>query len=417
MTHFHEVSISSAERKGDSMPRKVDTKKRKPREDGLYRVGIYLGKVDGKPKYKYVYDADPKEAERKANDIRARMKKGLNVGDDQEPFAVWSERWLRLKRTDVGNSMYTTYSGYVKRLEVLEHIPISRIKPYDIQEIINELARKNPKTGKPTAKKTLSDIKHTASQIFQLAIDNRVIEYNPALAVRIPKSAPKAVRRALTDQEKGWIINTPHRMQIAAMIMLFSGLRRGELIPLEWSDVNLVDRTITVNKSVDLSSGKPVVKPTAKTDAGLRTVDIPLQLANFLINSDRKGSLVCPSLSEGLYTVDSWKSAWDSYMLDLDVLYAGPDRKNIKEKYKESKPERKSKFDPKFSGLSIEPITPHMLRHTYCTMLYLAGIDVLTAQQQMGHADAKTTLSIYTHLDQKHKRREMGKLDEYLKGN
>ena len=55
-----------------------------------------------------------------------------------------------------------------------------------------------------------------------------------------------------------------------------------------------------------------------------------------------------------------------------------------------------------------------MLRHTFCTMLYFAGVDVLTAQQQMGHSDAKTTLGIYTHLDSIHKRKQMSKLDDYL---
>lgn len=57
------------------------------------------------------------------------------------------------------------------------------------------------------------------------------------------------------------------------------------------------------------------------------------------------------------------------------------------------------------------PNPPHDLRHTYCTMLYEAGIDVLTAKEQMGHSDVKTTLGIYTHLDSTHKHRSMEKLD------
>ena len=56
----------------------------------------------------------------------------------------------------------------------------------------------------------------------------------------------------------------------------------------------------------------------------------------------------------------------------------------------------------------------HWLRHTFATMLYFAGVDILTAKEQLGHADIKTTLAIYTHLDKKHKRKEIDKLDVYL---
>jgi len=53
-------------------------------------------------------------------------------------------------------------------------------------------------------------------------------------------------------------------------------------------------------------------------------------------------------------------------------------------------------------------------RHTYATMLCFAGVDVLTAKEQLGHADAQITLGIYTHLDKTHKRKAMTKLDDYL---
>jgi integrase len=78
-----------------------------------------------------------------------------------------------------------------------------------------------------------------------------------------------------------------------------------------------------------------------------------------------------------------------------------------------------SKFAPKKIPMVIPPITAHWLRHTYITMLYLAGVDVMTAKEQAGHADIKTTMQIYTHLDSKYKNNQIDKLDEYLskKGN
>lgn len=75
---------------------------------------------------------------------------------------------------------------------------------------------------------------------------------------------------------------------------------------------------------------------------------------------------------------------------------------------------RPAKHAPVEKPFLIPRITPHWLRHTFITMLYMAGVDVLTAKEQAGHADISTTMSIYTHLDEKYKRKSISKLDEYL---
>ena len=61
----------------------------------------------------------------------------------------------------------------------------------------------------------------------------------------------------------------------------------------------------------------------------------------------------------------------------------------------------------------IDKITAHMLRHTFITNMYLAGVDVLTAKEQAGHSDIQTTLNIYTHLDGIYKKKEISKLDQF----
>ena len=74
----------------------------------------------------------------------------------------------------------------------------------------------------------------------------------------------------------------------------------------------------------------------------------------------------------------------------------------------------KSKCQPGGVPIVIPNITAHWLRHTFATMLYFAGVDLLTAKEQLGHSDIKTTLEIYTHLDHQFKRKSMKKLDDYL---
>jgi site-specific recombinase XerD len=65
----------------------------------------------------------------------------------------------------------------------------------------------------------------------------------------------------------------------------------------------------------------------------------------------------------------------------------------------------------------IEPFTWHCLRHTYATILYDAGVDVLTAKDLLGHEDVKTTLGIYTHLSEEKKQNDISKLNSYLSNN
>ncbi|MCL1824215.1 MAG: site-specific integrase [Oscillospiraceae bacterium] len=286
---------------------------------------------------------------------------------------------------------------------------ISKIKAAQIQSIINFHAiTPHPQTGKPYSKRTLKGLKDTVNSIFKLAIENRVINFNPASSVKLPNTAEPMKRRAISETERQMIIETPHRARRAAMIMLFSGLRRGELIPLTWNDVDFEEKTIIVNKSVEMISGKAVTKQGAKSKSGQRTVYIPQILVDFLKNEKRDSLLVCPSANGKLMSSTAWKCMWESYILELNLKYG--DFSDCVETGGKT-PEKSSPFK---IPMMIEGFTAHNLRHTFITMMYFAGIDVLTAKEQAGHADIKTIMEIYTHLDSDFKKKSMGKLDDFL---
>ena len=377
-------------------------KKNTTRADGRIAVQVYLGRVDGKRKYKTVYGATQKEADEKALEVKLALHKGLDVSAGRDTFGFWCDCFLKTKQSSVSHGQYVSYASCAKHLcRYLDTFPVGKVRSQDIQNIILDLAESNPNTSQPTAKKTLRDIRMTAIQIFDLAIDNRVIAYNPARAVKIPDNAPRSQRRALTLEEQGWITNTQHRAQTAAMIMMYAGLRRGEVIPLTWPDIDLDAGTIQINKSVEFIHNQPKVKNMTKTESGMRVVYIPKRLCDFLRGRQKDNLLVCPSAKGVMMTEQAWKSMWDSYLITLNLQHGG-----IAQVY--------SKHHPKAIPLTIPKITAHWLRHTFATLLYLSGIDVLTAKEQLGHADIKTTLQIYTHLDQVFKQRSMYKLDDYL---
>lgn len=390
------------------------------------RKRVYLGKgSNGKPIYKNVTGKTEEEAAEKALQIKIARRKGIDVTADRDTFKQWADRWLALKQGNVSAGRYDIYFYAVNKMEQLWYMPIVKVSTGDVQDIINTLAQSNPHTGKPTAKKTLIDVKSAAKQIFQLAVEQRVIEYNPAIAVRIPRKAPQGERRALTKEEQQWIVDTPHRAQRGAMIMMYAGLRRGELIPLLWTDIDLQAKTIDVNKSVEIIKGKSVQKDgEAKTEASIRIIDIPQQLVDFLtfekkkdgITPETEDTLVIRSAKGTMLSESGWNRMWNAYWNVLNLKYGDFTQ------YRKAHPEidfekPTSVHNPHGVPPMIPPITAHWLRHTFATLLYLAGVDVLTARDQLGHADIKTTLEIYTHLDKVYKRHSMDKLSHYISGN
>jgi len=376
------------------MPRKSNVR----RKDGRIAVQVYLGLVDGKRKYKTVYGETQKEADKKAEDLKRQLGKGIDISPKDESFGYWANLWVESKKRECTPSQARAWE---RRAELFvapfKACDIKRIKLHELQAVVDQLASENPVTGKPTAKKTLGDYISAAVQIFEYAIDNRVLEYSPAKRLKVPQNAPAKQRRALDANERKMVQETPHRAQTAAMLMLLAGLRRGEVTALLWDDIDLEKRTISITKSYDFKN-KQVKSP--KTVNGLRVVYIPKELASYLGGLPAREGLVFPSKAGTMMLEPAWQRLWRYYMNELNRRYGDFDGMEFEKNHK--------------WPLVIREFTPHCLRHTYCTILYEAGVDVVTAQRLMGHSDIKTTLGIYTHLSKEKAEKDISKLDEFL---
>lgn len=379
----------------------------KKRSDGRYAAHIFLGVKDGKRQYKTVYGTSKREVNEKAAELRAKMGRGIDITAN-DSFGVWADRYIAIKKTE------QLSAGHINGLQVnrehlacLDDFPLSKITIGDVQDIINRLASFHD-GRKPMAKRSLRGVKQTASQIFILAIKSRVVDYNPAQYVTIPKGAAESTRDALDETQQSWVTTTEHRAKRAAMIMMYAGLRRGELLALTWGDVDLDAGTIQVNKAVEYIDGLPKIKST-KTTAGVRTVNIPSVLVEYLEEQKAADSCfyVIHNKDGRMLSRSSWRRMWESYMAELNLQHGYSEEERQKNNITSVK-------NPNGLELRIDTFTAHQLRHTFCTLMYLAGVDILTARDQMGHRDIETTLQIYTHLDKEYKRNSMGKLNEYL---
>ena len=364
---------------------------------------IYLGRDEsGKRQYKSVYAKSPAELKEKETEIRLQLGRGLDVLAQRDSFSQWADDWMRIKAAaEITERQKENYRHAVAVWkDELQGYEIGQVRADDIELILISLQEQG------FSARTISFYRSTIHQIMQRAV-GRVVASNPVDLVNLTQPGQKAEqRRALTSEEQGWIWNTPHRAQPVAVIMMLSGLRRGELAALTWNDVDLKAKTITVNKVIEYPPNMvPKLRTLTKTSAGMRTVDIPQKLVDYMEQMPRDNILVIHTTDGRVMTATAWEALWKSYMRLLNIKYGTRTPADLE---KMKKPGQR-KFD-----MTIPNITMHWLRHTFCTLLYLAGVDVVQACAQMGHADVSTTLRIYTHLDAIHKRKSVDKLDLYL---
>ena len=243
----------------------------KKRADSRYMMQIYIGTVDGKKRYKYVYGSTPKEVERKAEEVRLMLNKGLDILSQRDKFEQWADDFLKIKSAaSITAGQKQNYTGCVNWWkDVFSGASISDIRADDIERALMILQA----DGKSA--RTISFYRSTVSQILKRAV-GRILPSNPADGVSLGNlgKRPQA-RRALTQEEQHWIWETPHRAQPAAIIMMLSGLRRGELSALTWKDIDLKEKTISVSKTVEYPpKGKAFLRRYTKTEAGIRVVYI-----------------------------------------------------------------------------------------------------------------------------------------------
>ena len=366
--------------------------------DGRYRYRVNIGKdADGKPKYKNFYGTTAREARAAAEAYRISLGKGADPSQMDATLDTLYDNLIAAKRAKgIGQKSLDRYEDNKNHWGPLLNRPAASLRSADFQQVLNALADWHDGQP-PLSHYTLSNLRSSAKAVYDLAIPE-VVQYNPIPKTTCPAGTPPEVREPITEEQQRWIRETPHKAQRAAMLMLYSGLRRSEATALTWADVDLQDATITVNNGYDFRAKR---SKSPKTAAGVRVVNIPKVLVDYL-RTQQDGCLYVLHNDKGKrMTEQGWKRLWQSYMCDLNIKYGHQGAVN--------------KHDPAGVPMVIDTFTPHQLRHTFCTLMYFAGVDVMTARDQMGHKDISVTLGIYTSLDKKFKKKKINRLDSYLK--
>ena len=362
-----------------------------------YRTSVYYRNPDGTHKTIGITANSRRELERKKQEIKEKEKSGIDLANNST-FGYWSKKWFENTKLNQGLSAHQEDS--LKCILKLLNAEFSDVKFRYItmnrfQEFINKLAEENPNTSRPASASYLRKIRNTAQDIAEYADGSRVDGVSAFYRVTIPRNAPVKKRTALTEEQVHYIETFKHPMQLFSMIAAFSGLRRGEILALQWKHIDLDHNKIHVVQSLNWTPNQPKIKSGGKTVNSTRIVIIPPVLVSYL--REYKSGLVAYPTSNtpvceykgGYFTQSAFRRRWDSYIKEMNLFFGDFSNCDLS----------KVSVVP----MQIEPFTPHECRHFFATLCFLEGLSITETMQELGHADPTTTIAIYTDLKNYHK--------------
>lgn len=350
------------------------------RKDGVYQYRY----TDNKGKRQCIYAGSLKELRDKVKEVQMISERGGNYAEGSITVSELLRKYIELKENLRVRSRIT----YLSRINAIEKTSLSRMKIKDVKtsivkEWVKELYESGVKYG------TIDLYKNILSPAFQMAVEEDVIIKNPfnfKLSAVIKNNACK--REALSPEEQERLMSFLKEDEVLSkyydetVVFLETGMRASEVCGLTVDDIKFDKRYIDVNKQFFKDDHGVYYVTELKTNAGLRRIPMSdrlfYSLKNIIDNRYVKNEVVIDGYAKFLfYNTRGMPKTVQNYEWML---------KSIIKKFNKDNP-----------GNQLPYITPHVLRHTYCTNLMDLNIDVKTMQYLMGHADVQTTLNIYTH--------------------
>ena len=233
---------------------------------------------------------------------------------------------------------------------------------------------------KPLSGKTILHYHRFISSVLSAAVEWQIISSNPCQRVKPPKVEKKEAVY-LDEVEAARLINCldnePLPFKTMIMLFLFSGMRRGELCGLEWSDIDFKNNLINISKSSLYLPEKGIFEDTTKNKTSERVIRVPQEMTELLKEYRKEQN------KRRLMYGDMWKGS--------NKIFTGEDGRPIH-------PDTVSgQFNKFIKRYDLPPVHIHSLRHTNATLLIAAGTDIRTVAKRLGHATATTTANIYAH--------------------
>ena len=295
--------------------------------------------------------------------------------------AEYCEKWLLMQSVHVRQTTLTDYTSKVRR-HIIKELGEMRMADVTLDDIQLALV--------PVSKKSASVYKSVVilyKSIFRAAKESHVIEMNPTLHLNAKGGGvPQEERRALTDEQVERLLDAIRDLPpyVFVMLGLYAGLRREEILALQWDSVYLDTDTpyLTVRRAWHTEHNRPVILTELKTKAAERNIPLP---------TNRDGDPL---------TYTQFKRLWQYIVTRTAkprVVKKLVDGKYVKYIIYPQLGEKARNNGHCVYSLDFE-VTPHQLRHTYITNLIHSSVDPKTVQYLAGHESSKITMDIYAKV-------------------
>ena len=307
-------------------------------------------------------------------------------------YQEWLNNWLtNYIQPSSKLRTYTRYTEIVSQhiIPKLGAYELDEITPYVLQCFVTELLTKgNLKTGKGLSANSANAIITVVQNSLKTAYGLGFAKEYIADKIKRPRATEKKVECFSSAEQKKieqYIISKNKPKLIGIVLCLYTGLRIGELLALEWSDIDFTKGELYVNKTChdgknDTGTFSRITdKP--KTESSMRTIPLPKQIIPLLREAKKKShSTFVVSNGEKSISVRSYQRSFASLLEKLEIPHRG--------------------F--------------HSLRHTFATRALECGMDVKTLSEILGHKSPTVTLNRYVHSLMDHKKDMMNRLGKLL---
>lgn len=342
-----------------------------------------------------------KEAEIALSKFLQSLDKGLSTEDTslKQYMSFWVETYRRGKiRKNTLEIDLNNINTHI--LPYFKNIMLREITPTLYQEFLNKTAKQG-KEEDQLSKRTMEIIHTTFKKALGKAVTLKMIDSNPCEGAEIPRKITFPEAYFIDSDDLSKFLQAAYQYGyiywLFFKIMIESGLRKGEVAALQWTDINFKDLEINVNRTLDFTTKeKDKMFGDPKTFKSKRRVKIRQSLANAL----KEHAKIQNQHKLGL---------GELYHHDLNLVVARNDGMPIP---------KSTLFNAlsrilKRAGLPDIPI--HKLRHTYVVLMMEAEADMRFIQEQLGHESKKITEEVYAHISKKLEKRNMEKFENYAK--